>query len=124
MGKTCLGAPRIDGPLFLSMLENGERAVLSTGQANRGDKTMLDCLGPAVDALRESLEAGNSFREALDHLKSSATSGRDSTYDMLARVGRASRLGERSRGHIDAGAASCCTILYAMADGVSTRLHP
>ncbi len=124
MGRTCLEAPDIDGALFLSMLEKGEQAVLSIGQAHRGDKTMLDCLGPALDAFRIALDGGETFPSALLRMKAAAACGRDATYDMLARVGRASRLGERSRGHIDAGAASCCTILCAMADGIALRLQP
>lgn len=43
---------------------------------------------------------------------------KDSTVSMIAKIGRASRLGERSRGHIDAGAASCCIILESMADAI------
>jgi dihydroxyacetone kinase len=51
-----------------------------------------------------------------------AVTGAESTRDMIARVGRASRLGERSRGHVDAGATSCALILGALAASITTQL--
>ena len=51
-------------------------------------------------------------------MKEAAAAGRDSTKDMVAKFGRSSRLGERSRGVLDAGATSCCIILTAMADAI------
>ena len=51
-----------------------------------------------------------------------AQQGRDSTVDMVAKLGRAARLGERSRGVPDAGATSCCLILTTLADSVGRRL--
>jgi D-lyxose ketol-isomerase len=55
-------------------------------------------------------------------MKEEAVKGRDSTRDMIARIGRASRLGERSRGAVDAGAASCCLIINTMADSAAVLL--
>jgi dihydroxyacetone kinase len=55
-------------------------------------------------------------------MAAAAERGRDATRDMIARVGRASRLGERSRGVLDAGATSCCLILQTLAAGVKKRL--
>lgn len=51
-------------------------------------------------------------------MKHAAIQGRNSTKDMVAKFGRSSRLGERSRGVLDAGATSCCILLCAMADGI------
>ena len=51
-----------------------------------------------------------------------ARKGRDSTVDMVAKVGRASRLGERSRGVLDAGSASCCVILETMAESIGPKV--
>lgn len=87
-------------------------------EAQVGDKTLVDTLSPAVDSLRNSAAAGESFETALPKMKEAALSGRDSTKDMVAKFGRSSRLGERSRGVLDAGATSCCIILTAMADGI------
>ena len=56
-------------------------------------------------------------------MKQAAVQGRDSTRDLVAKIGRASRLGERSRGVLDAGAVSCCLLLSQLADTVDQRLN-
>jgi dihydroxyacetone kinase len=60
----------------------------------------------------------------LDALTAVVETARDSTIDLEARIGRASRLGERSRGLLDAGATSCAMILGVLADGAKARLPP
>ncbi|MEA4881084.1 MAG: DAK2 domain-containing protein, partial [Synergistaceae bacterium] len=92
------------------------------GGAVRGDKTLLDSLLPAVEAFDASFEETGDFAEALTALQAAAEEGRESTRDMVARVGRASRLGERSRGVLDAGATSCCLLLNSMAESVKKLL--
>ena len=72
-------------------------------------------LVPARDAFAAAVKAGKPLAAALDEMTAVAERGRDSTKDMVARVGRASRLGERSRGVLDAGATSCALILATMA---------
>lgn len=81
----------------------------------------MDTLIPAVEAFEQAHANGASFNEALDAMKSAAQ-GRDSTKDLMAKIGRASRLGERSVGVLDAGAVSCCLILTQLADSVQPRL--
>jgi dihydroxyacetone kinase-like protein len=98
------------------MLAAGMEALFEVVEARVGDKTLVDCLSPAVDALREN--GGGDLGSALDAVKAAAEKGRDSTKDLVAKYGRSSRLGERSRGVLDAGATSCCIILTAMADGI------
>jgi dihydroxyacetone kinase-like protein len=78
----------------------------------------MDCLIPAVAAYKEATAAGESYESALTRMKDAAVAGRDSTKDMRSRVGRSSRLGERSIGVVDAGSASCCLILCSMADAI------
>ena len=63
-----------------------------------------------------------SREEALDKMSKAAEAGRDSTVDMVAKIGRSSRLGERSRGVMDAGSASCCLLLTTMAETVKEIL--
>jgi dihydroxyacetone kinase-like protein len=118
MAGECAGAETIDAVKFGVMLKAAEAKVREIGGAAPGDKTLLDSLVPAVEAFRVAITNGQSFREALDRMKAAAKQGRDSTKEMVAKVGRASRLGERSRGVIDAGAASCCLILESMADTI------
>lgn len=100
------------------MLAAGLAGLQEIVQAQVGDKTLVDTLSPAVDALKQAAEAGTPFAEALTNMKNAAAAGRDSTKDMVAKFGRSSRLGERSRGVLDAGATSCCIILTAMADAM------
>jgi dihydroxyacetone kinase-like protein len=115
--------PTVTGDTFGKMLVAGLAAVLDVGEAKVGDKTLLDALVPAEAAYREALEAGGSFSEALMAMAAAAATGAESTRDMIARVGRASRLGERSRGHVDAGATSCALILGALATSISAQLQ-
>jgi len=91
-------------------------AIETISPARVGDKTLMDTLIPAVEAYEAAQEEGKSFSEALDALKFAAREGRDSTRDMAAKLGRASRLGERSCGVLDAGATSCYIILEAIVD--------
>ena len=109
----------VDATQFQRMLEAGQEAVISIGSARVGDKTLLDTLCPATEAFANT--SGN-FQARLEAMKAAAAEGRDSTRDMIARVGRSSRLGERSRGVLDAGATSCCMILCTLADGIIRRL--
>ncbi len=122
MAETMEGAAGLDAPLFGRMLHAAFDSVQELGSAKSGDKTMLDCLAPAMEAFDAAQGAGKSFAESLDAMAAAAERGRDATRDMVARVGRASRLGERSRGVLDAGASSCCLILETLAAGVKKRL--
>ncbi|MEX0980582.1 MAG: dihydroxyacetone kinase subunit DhaL [Bacteroidales bacterium] len=97
-------------------------AVQSISPARPGDKTLIDTLHPAVMAFKKAADEGEDFEMTLDIMKSAAIEGRNSTKDMVAKLGRASRLGERSRGVMDAGATSCCLILESMADSIKKLL--
>lgn len=107
----------LDGKDEIGIAELGDAlqaaldAIASISPARVGDKTLIDTLVPAVAAYKNVQNGGKSFSEALEAMKAAAVTGRDSTKDMEAKLGRASRLGERSRGVLDAGATSCCLIL-------------
>ncbi len=122
MAAALAGAETLDGPLFGRMLHAGLAGVQELGAAKSGDKTLLDTLIPALAAYDAAQAAGQDFPASLDMLSAAAAAGRDSTRDMVARIGRAARLGERSRGTIDAGAASCCLILQTMAGSLQQLL--
>lgn len=104
------------------MLGAGLAGLQEIVEAKVGDKTLVDTLSPAVDALKVGEADGKDFQEILEEMKNAAAKGRDSTKDMVAKFGRSSRLGERSRGVLDAGATSCCIILTAMADAIINLL--
>ena len=73
--------------------------------------------------MKDAASAGLDFTDALENMKAAAKKGMESTKDMVAKFGRSSRLGERSRGVLDAGSVSCCIILTAMADGIAENLN-
>jgi phosphoenolpyruvate---glycerone phosphotransferase subunit DhaL len=102
-------------PQVLACAEAAESAISGLGQAKPGDKTILDALDPAVTALRQASAAGTDLDDALDAAAAAARDGAASTAAMIASVGRASRLGERSRGLADPGASSFAMILGALA---------
>ena len=104
------------------MIHAGRDGIADIGGAKLGDKTLIDALTPAVDAFDAALAAGKPFSACLRDMAAAAGRGRDSTTDMVAKLGRASRLGERSRGVIDAGAASCCLILETMANSIGAKV--
>ncbi|MGN0511447.1 MAG: dihydroxyacetone kinase subunit DhaL [Lachnospiraceae bacterium] len=105
-----------------NMLAAGLSELQDIVDAKVGDKTLVDTLSPAVETIKAAAAAGKDYKEALEEMKVAAATGRDSTKDMVAKFGRSSRLGERSRGVLDAGATSCCIILTAMADGIIETL--
>lgn len=102
-----------------NMLAAGLEGLQGIVDAKVGDKTLVDTLSPAVDSLKNSAKSGDSLKDSVKKMKEAAEKGKESTKDMVAKFGRSSRLGERSRGVLDAGATSCCIILQAMADGIS-----
>ncbi len=123
MGDVCQGKDAIDSATFGAMLRAALAAVQSLGDARVGDKTLVDTLVPALEAYEAALAAGDDFAPALAKMAAAAEAGKDSTRDLVARIGRASRLGERSRGHLDPGATSCYLLLQALADSITARLE-
>lgn len=118
MANKAEGNDEITLPLFSTMLDAGINGLYNIVDARVGDKTLVDTLVPASEALHTAMNAGGDFTQALFDMKEAAIRGRDSTKELAAKFGRSSRLGERSKGVLDAGAASCCIILCAMADGI------
>ncbi len=107
----------LEGKEIIGIADLGEAlkaavdAIASISPAKVGDKTLIDTLIPALTAYEKAQNEEKTFTEALEAMKIAAIKGRDSTKDMVAKLGRASRLGERSRGVLDAGATSCALIL-------------
>lgn len=122
MADVCQGKTEIDAPTFGKMLDAALAAVQDLGGAKVGDKTLMDTLIPAHDAFSAALASGDSFSLALQIMAAAAEKGKESTRDLVAKIGRASRLGERSRGHLDAGSTSCYLILKSLADSMIARL--
>ena len=120
-------AAEVESPAWSSMgdvarlrtiAEAAERAITDLGHAATGDKTIVDALHPLVASLRESEAAGLDPAAAVEAAIAAAEAGAASTSDMVARIGRASRLGERSRGLPDAGATSFAIIARSLAESL------
>jgi dihydroxyacetone kinase-like protein len=122
LAEGCKGQETIDAVVFGRMLAAGLASVQNISQAKVGDKTLMDVLLPAEQAYRRAVQEGTSFAECLQAMAAAAEAGKESTRDLVARVGRASRLGERSKGALDAGAASCALILGTMAGSIRELL--
>lgn len=97
---------------FLKAVE----AVKQRGKADKGEKTMLDVLIPVAEELHQNATQADVF----DKVKQAAITGAEATRDMLATKGRASFLGERSRGHVDAGAKSSQLMICAIVAALTT----
>ncbi|HEX4817214.1 MAG TPA: dihydroxyacetone kinase subunit DhaL [Nonomuraea sp.] len=113
MGRT-LEAP-VTADAFAAAFQEGVTALERLGKAAPGDKTMVDALAPAAQALASAVRDGAGAREACERAATAAAEGARTTVPMQARKGRASYLGERSVGHEDPGAASAALILAALA---------
>ena len=109
---------KIDKQIVADMLSSALSDLRKISDAQPGDKTLIDCLVPAEQAMRDSITVGDSFNVALANMKKAAKKGKDLTKNMIAKKGRSSRLGERSRGTVDAGATSCFLLLESLADSI------
>jgi dihydroxyacetone kinase-like protein len=118
-GRALGDAPAVAPAELVTALDAAVAAVVELGAAERGDKTMVDALAPAVDALRSAVDAGTSLGEGLAAARAAAEDGMRATVPMLARKGRASYLGERSIGHQDPGATSTALIIAALEQAVT-----
>jgi dihydroxyacetone kinase-like protein len=115
MGKTAAEAPA--GPQGLAvMLAEGIDAVKRRGKSEAGQKTMLDVLVPALEALRSGAADGLGHADLIARVRAAADEGLARTRDMKATKGRASYLGERSIGHLDPGARSSALLIAAVCD--------
>jgi len=101
---------------WAAALRAGVDGVRARGKADPGDKTMVDALLPALEALEAAVAEGASLRDALERSAAAAEQGARATVPLVARKGRASYLGERSAGHQDPGATSSHLLLKAAAE--------
>ena len=118
MAERCEDAEKIDLTLYAEMLRRGLEDLSEIIEAKVGDKTIVDTLAPAVEAVERSVNQGEPIDRAMASMISAAEQGKESTRDMVVRVGRSSRLGERSKSVLDADAVSCFLIIEAMGQGI------
>ena len=121
MGTKTAGASELDLQGWTDALEAGVQGVQARGKAQPGDKTMVDALLPAVEALKQAAGDGADLGDALRRAADAAREGMEGTIPLVARKGRASYLGERSAGHQDPGATSSHLLLKAAADTLGSQ---
>ncbi|MBC7189429.1 dihydroxyacetone kinase subunit L [Candidatus Aerophobetes bacterium] len=117
-GKKIRGKENLDVEDWKEAMEGAVEGVKKRGKAEVGDKTMLDTIYPAFEALQESCQEKLPLKDALQKALDAAREGMHSTRDLVAKKGRSSRLGERTKGHIDPGAASSYYVLEAIIKSV------
>jgi dihydroxyacetone kinase-like protein len=108
-------AIELDSEALDTALRAGLTGIVERGKAEPGDKTMVDALSPALDAMEALIKNGGDLAAAVAAARDAAAAGRDATVPLVARKGRASYLGERSAGHMDPGAASMSLLFDALA---------
>jgi hypothetical protein len=98
------GGEEVDGARLVAMLRSAVEGIMARGQAELGDKTLLDALVPMTDRIEAELAAGADSAAVVAAAAATADQAAEATIPMLARRGRAAYTGERSRGSVDAGA--------------------
>ena len=118
IARVTKGKEIVDKRVLEEMLESVYEGITTIGNAKEGDKTLVDTLVASIEELKKAEKEENTFEEAVDAMIVGAERGWKSTKDLVAKVGRASRLGERSRGVLDAGATSCYLIIKTMGENM------
>ncbi len=114
--KHLKGKESLDLNDLANMLNESLNQIKKRGNADLGDKTMIDALQPAVEALKESAEKGLSINDAFSEAVKRAKEGAEKTKEMIGKHGRSKYLGERGKGYIDPGAVSTFLIFEAISE--------
>jgi dihydroxyacetone kinase-like protein len=115
------GVVSFDSKALSLLLQNGLQGVKDRGKANVGDKTLVDALEPAALVARETVELP--LAQSMGRVVAAAMHGMEKTKQMVANVGKAKTLGERSLGHPDPGALSMALMLSFMMEYVTGALE-
>ncbi len=105
----------LDTEGYYTFMQAGAEGLMNLGKAQAGDKTMVDALAPAVEALKTSLEKKEDVWTAAGKAGEAANQGRDATAEMVSKRGRGRYQGDASKGHVDAGAASMAILINTFA---------
>ncbi|HEV8192291.1 MAG TPA: dihydroxyacetone kinase subunit DhaL [Ktedonobacterales bacterium] len=116
-GTALAGKQELTASDVVTGLQAALEGIKARGHAQRGEKTMVDALEPAVETLSAEVANGAGLGEALQAATGAAEEGMKATIPLVATKGRASYLGERSAGHQDPGATSVALFFTAMRDG-------
>jgi dihydroxyacetone kinase-like protein len=117
-GAAAKGKATLSDADFVVAFQAMAQGIRDRGKAEPGEKTMIDAWVPAAAAAGAASAEGKSAADSIEAAASAAVRGADATKDMVAAKGRSARLGERSLGNVDPGAASAVTVIRAMADSL------
>ncbi len=118
MSEATVGVSVLDENNFTRMFESGLKGIQTQTKAREGDKTLMDALIPAVQALRSSADKGMSLPEMLDAAATAAMEGAENTRNFPAHFGRAKYQGERTLGHPDPGSVSMACFFRGLQIGL------
>lgn len=118
-GAAVKGKAKLEADDMVDAFAAMAKGIQDRGKAEPGEKTMVDAWLPAANAARQARAAGGSLPFALAAAAAAAEQGAEATRNFAATKGRAARLGDRSLGHVDPGAASAVTVIRAMADSLA-----
>ena len=113
-GMTAGAAEELSGEQVVAMLRAAIEGIKARGQSDVGDKTLLDALVPMTDRIEQELSAGADGKQVLAGAAETARQAAEATKDLVARRGRASYTGERSKGSVDAGAMGVAVIVESI----------
>ncbi len=115
------GKTDIDGDDVVAMLRSAIAGIMARGNAELGDKTLLDALAPATDTIEAGVARGDDSATIVAAAATTARTAADATTPMIAKRGRAAYTGERSIGSPDPGAVGVAVMLEAIASGWGSR---
>ena len=120
-GASVKGKQTLDTTSWATTIQAMAEGIQTRGKAQAGQKTMLDAWLPAAQAAQQALAANSDTATLLQQVATAAAAGAQATKEMQATMGRAARLGPRSIGHIDPGAASTAVILDSLACFIKSK---
>ncbi len=110
-----------DAEALVVALEGGLKAVQIRGKASVGDKTMVDALAPAAEAARKAFASGGSIEDVAAAAAKAAAAGVEATRGLVAKIGKAKSLGDRSVGFVDPGALTTSILMDSIAATLRDR---
>ena len=113
-GKVATGKATLSGAELAEMFLAADAGIQERGKAQPGDKTVIDAVHPAAEAFAAAIDAGESVRAAGQAALAAAEGGRDSVTPLRSKIGRASWVGERTEGKVDAGCEAFVVMLRVL----------
>jgi phosphoenolpyruvate---glycerone phosphotransferase subunit DhaL len=120
-GQVCRGKSEVTSKDLPEIFAAFLASVMDLGRAKAGDKTMLDVLIPATEAVNVASKESDDIGYILDQCAMAAREGLENTKSMTAKKGRASYLGDRTLGHYDVGAASLCLMIETASRAINRK---